>query len=81
MGDNSPTRIMRVGRAIPMAAACEAGRARLPDSRGTERDWFDPGLTITLVPDPLWTAEAEAAARAWLALLEHLDDQAGHVRS
>lgn len=30
-------------------------------------DWDK--VTITVTPDPLWTAEDEAAAQAWLSLI------------
>ena len=34
----------------------------------TEPDWDD--VSITVIPDPCWTPEMEAACRMWLELLE-----------
>ena len=31
---------------------------------------MDENVTITVIPDPCWTSEMEAAAQAWLDLIE-----------
>jgi hypothetical protein len=36
-------------------------------------DWST--VTITVIPDPLWTPEAEANAQNWLDLLRELEER------
>lgn len=42
---------------------------------------MDTDTTITVIPDPCWTLQDEAAAQVWLALIAAAADRTGTVHA